>query len=547
MIANNLHIMATIGPTFKEYSDMKDAIKHNCTWFRLPLGYRTEDHEGHLDILRKAEKEIKTPINILFDFPSERPRIDKTEGTPVSENSRITLKVEDNGAEGMVINGLKNILKDLNPNEHVWFLDGRIIARITRILKNSIDIIIETGTGTLKSGNSLVFPDSNIRYEPVTDFDIRILKELDRKNKYIDWIALSMISSFQDVEMVKQLLQKEISYMPKLMAKIETRAAVNHIEEIVQSADGVMVARGDLGQILPYSELPNTEKKIVDTANYFHKTVFIATQFLEDFAQNGIPQKAELIDLASAKWLGADGIMLGKETVFSKFPMESIYLAESVLKETISLDMKWLIKARNTSSRVIAIEGPDGVGKTTLCNRLNNARYTIIRGVPAEWEHHNMKKRMISSKSWVSSAFYFLSGVIENEEFIQSVDSDIIISDRSVWSSMVVHYKQNPQCLQQLCSMLALLAPHIEFPRKIIVLNPGFEIARKRINQKNQTDRELDNLLPQKREVYDNEIEFFYWLQKLSLNIVFVDTSADEATVTEAVLKELNYDSDNNL
>ena len=528
-------IMATIGPTFESEEQFRIAISKNCTWFRLPLGYRNREHVKHVALLRKIEKETNVKINILADLPSERPRIKSIQDFELFPG--LEFSIGDNTS--IPVTNFMGIIPYLSIGENVKFLDGRITCKILSIEDCSITLKVITGKGIIKSNNSIVFSDSPIRYKAIVPDDLVILKEFEKQGTPIDWIALSMISSKKDIEEARSTLLSNLNKVPCIMSKIEIKTAVDNLEDIVKISDGIMVARGDLGQSIPYEDLPNAEKLIVDYSRSDNKIVFIATQTLEVFAESGLPQRSELIDLANVKWLHADGVMLGKETVWSKHPIECIDLASKVMQKTSDLDMDWVLYCKKNECNLVAIEGPDGVGKTSVIEELKAKGFQTIRGIPKYWENAILKKLMISTDSWISSAMYFLSGGIENKKFINIDSNFFTFSDRCIWSSLAVHYKKDPKLLPEICKLLSLFSKYAQFPRKIFVLNPGFKNIINRINMKTDEEREFDALLPLTTQAYDNEMNFFKWLQDIGIPVVFIDSLGTPEVIADQILSAL--------
>ena len=503
-------VMATPGPTFETSELFKRAIENNCRWFRLPLGYRDRDHLTHAKMLKAAADGVS--IKLMADLPSERPRFGTIEAYSLEEGDQFVIKTEGSALEGLTVHAFDDVIERLLEGERVFILDGRIICRITEVLDGALRLTVEHGSGTLKSGNSLSFPDSKVHYRPVDAQDVKMLKAFEEQGTPVDWIALSMLTDAEEIATAKKILSGALKHMPLIMSKIETAEALENAEAIVKASDGVLVARGDLGQSIPYHQLPNAERKVLDIAKFYKRLSFVATHALEIFAETGVPQRAELIDLGAIKWLGADGIILCKETVWSKYPIESIALADKVINETTALNLSWVTACKETESQIIALEGADDA----LLERLRSKGYEPIRSVPSEWERHDMKARMLNSRQWISSALYFLSGVLENESFVEDSDRSIIFADGSIWSNIVTCYKKNPERLPELCSLLAIIAPYVDFPKKIIVLDGGFETANNRLE-------------------HDREIAFFEWLKKLGLSVSIVDASLG----TDAVLRNL--------
>jgi len=187
------------------------------------------------------------------------------------------------------------------------------------------------GTIPLKSSNALFLPDSASGFTAITQPDRALLLEFAAAKLIPDWVALSLIASPEDVRDGRAEARKCLGADVRIMAKFETVAAVECAEEIIDLADGVMVARGDLGLAVGYTRLPGVQEQLVAAARRVGKPVVVATQILETFAATGIPQRPELSDLSLIARQRADAIMLGKETVFSPRPLDCIRLASEVL------------------------------------------------------------------------------------------------------------------------------------------------------------------------------------------------------------------------
>jgi pyruvate kinase len=168
-------------------------------------------------------------------------------------------------------------------------------------------------------------------FKAITPLDRDLLKEFPAAGLLPDWVALSLIATPQDVREGRAEAQKLLGAQVRVMAKFETVAAVERAEAIIDVSDGIMVARGDLGQSVGYRRLPEVQENLVAAARRAGKPVVVATQILETFAATGLPQRAELSDLSLIARQRADVIMLGKETVFSPRPLDCIRLACEVL------------------------------------------------------------------------------------------------------------------------------------------------------------------------------------------------------------------------
>ncbi|MEE3421227.1 MAG: hypothetical protein VZR11_00740 [Succinimonas sp.] len=234
-----------------------------------------------------------------------------------------------------------------------------------------------------------------------------------------------------------------------------------------------------------------------------------------------------------------DGVMLGNESAMSKHSSEYTELALGEIYKTSDLDLDWVVNCKNNECNIIAIEGPDGVGKTSVIEELRVQGYQTIRGIPKDWENPALKKLMISTDCWLSSAMYFLSGGIENRKFISIDDNILSFSDRCIWSSLAVHYKKDPNLLPEIFKLLSLFSKYAQFPRRIFVLNPGFDNVLNRINMKTDEEKAFDVLLPLTKQAYDNEMIFFKWLQEVGIPVVFINDSSMPKVIADKVLISL--------
>ncbi len=521
--------MATIGPTLETAESISSAIDAGAGWFRFPTGYRNRDHVTHALLVREVAKSKGSDVKILFDLPSERLRLGSISPREVAPGIELSFFDSDGRCFGehVGIPGLEKLRGTIEPGHRVLALDGRIVLRVLEFDSKFLRTVVERGTGQLQTSNSVIFPDSTADFALFESADVDLLRKADAAGLVPDWIAFSMVTSVEQFNSAVTALQEFLPNSVRFMAKLETREIILKGEEIIQASDGIMVARGDLGLVVEPEELPQIQKKLVEIAKAKCKPVIVATQFLENFASSGIPQRCELTDLATAAWQGVSAIMLGKETVYSNHPIESIRLATQCLKAASRIRLPISLFLRDPrslyigdSSRVIAIEGGNGVGKTTLIEsiRVNHPDWMIRRGVPDAWMEPQMKMRMIRDADWVASAFYFLSGAIElNRELLEFIQQQVspphICLDRSLWSTLAVHVGHDPRRLGELMQMLELMGGHICVPNKTIILIASPETLGRRISEKQPSERVFDELT-QNFDYWEREVAFYYWLQE---------------------------------
>jgi pyruvate kinase len=331
--------MATLGPTLEKQEDLRQAIQAGVRWVRLPCGYRQRPHVENALAARAAATQTGLPIQLLLDLPSSRPRTGTMKDLHLAVGDAVLFwdpeataeAPSKNGAWPVPLPGLRELVDKLAPNHRMWFCDGRLNFVVDGLQGGFVATHLVEGTIPLKSSNALFLPDSSSGFTAITQLDRDLLKEFAAAKLTPDWVALSLIASPQDVCEGRADVRKCLGAEVLVMAKFETVAAVECAEAIIDVADGVMVARGDLGLAVGYTRLPGVQEQLVGAARRAGKPVVVATQILETFAATGLPQRPELSDLSLIARQRADVIMLGKETVFSPRPLDCIRLASEVL------------------------------------------------------------------------------------------------------------------------------------------------------------------------------------------------------------------------
>jgi pyruvate kinase len=332
-------IMATLGPTLEKPEDLRLAIEAGVRWVRLPCGYRQRPHVENARAARAAASQAGQPIQLLLDLPSSRPRTGTMKDLNLAPGDKVlfwdseatTESPARNGAWPVPLPGLQELIDKLAPNHHMWFCDGRLNFVVDGLHDGFVTAHLVEGTIPLKSSNALFLPDCSSGFTAITQADRDLLKQFAKANLVPDWVALSLIASPEDVNEGRAEARTCLGTEVRIMAKFETVAAVECAEAIIELADGVMVARGDLGLAVGYKRLPEVQEQLVLAARRAGKPVVVATQILETFAVTGLPQRPELSDLSLIARQRADAIMLGKETVFSPRPLDCIRLASEVL------------------------------------------------------------------------------------------------------------------------------------------------------------------------------------------------------------------------
>ncbi len=326
-------IIATIGPATDTVKSLSALIKAGVNVFRLNMSHG--DHASHSAVFKKIRQcstKADQPVAILMDLCGPKIRVGKFENNSIllKKNAKMVVSCSKNmGREGLIISQYKQLCKDVKKGERILFDDGNLECLVESV--NGKEILCKvTYGGELKNNKGINLPDSKVSASSFTakdKKDVQLAMELGA-----DFIALSFVRSAKDVDGLKKYMRKTNVELP-VIAKIEKPEAVANIDEIINSAYGVMVARGDLGIELPAEEVPLIQKQIINKARANHRPVIVATQMLESMIQSARPTRAEVGDVANAAMLSTDAVMLSAETAVGLYPVKAVQMMDKVLRE----------------------------------------------------------------------------------------------------------------------------------------------------------------------------------------------------------------------
>ena len=326
----SIKIIATLGPATQSEKAVRELFQAGADAFRLNFSHgKQEDHLRNIDYIRKIESEESRPIAILGDLQGPKIRVGRMTGGEafLNEGERFRLDLDENPGTATRAPLLHPEVFDvLEEGANILLNDGRIRLVAERTGRDFVETLVLTG-GTLsdyKGGNvpNVVVPVSAITARDRDNLEFAL-------DKGVDWIALSFVQRPEDVAEAYKLVNGRAA----LMAKIEKPAALERIDEIIDLVDGVMVARGDLGVELPLEEVPGAQKQLVLKARRAGKQVVVATQMLETMVGSRTPTRAEISDVATAVYDGADAVMLSAETAVGEFPTESVLVMNRVAEK----------------------------------------------------------------------------------------------------------------------------------------------------------------------------------------------------------------------
>lgn len=318
-------ILATLGPASGDVEIMKQMIRNGMDAARINFSHGTyETHTTIINNLKIAREALNVPIPLILDTKGPEIRI-KTFGTEkiyLEQGSEFTLTTEDLvGDQHIVSVTYQNLPHDLQVGSRVLIDDGLIELKVRSLTDTEIHCVV-INSGFLSSRKGVNVPDVYVNLPSLTERDVEDIMFGIKMG--FDYIAASFIRSANDILNIRHVLEKNGGEHIRIIAKIESRDGVNNIESILEVADGMMVARGDLGVEIPPEEVPIVQKQLIHRSNVVGKPVITATHMLESMVKNPRPTRAEANDVANAIFDGSDVVMLSGETANGNYPVESI-------------------------------------------------------------------------------------------------------------------------------------------------------------------------------------------------------------------------------
>ncbi|CAN5877040.1 pyruvate kinase [soil metagenome] len=322
-------IVATLGPASSTRAQMRTLFEAGADVFRLNFSHGThDDHRQRVEQLRGLEKEFKHPIAILMDLQGPKLRLGAFAKGPMVLKKGQTLRLDMNAAPGTakrVPLPHPEIFKAARPGGLLLIDDGKVRLRIVSHEDDTIDTEVEVA-GTISDRKGVNLPNLVLPMSPMTPKDHRDLAY--GLTLGVDWIALSFVQHANDIAELKKLVAGRAA----VMAKLEKPAAIDHLDEIIEQSDGIMVARGDLGVEMPPEAVPPLQKRILAACRVAGRPAIVATQMLDSMVHAPTPTRAEASDVATAVYDGADAVMLSAESASGDYPVESVTIMDRIIK-----------------------------------------------------------------------------------------------------------------------------------------------------------------------------------------------------------------------
>jgi len=325
--SRKVRILATLGPASDSPAMIRRLAEVGADAFRINMSHGShQDHARRIAAIRALEAELDRPTTIVADLQGPKLRVGRFKGGKAELRSGQRFVFDRDGKLGdsarvTVPHG--EIFAAAEPGMRLLVDDGKLVFRVIEPGARRIEAHVETG-GTISDNKGLNVPDAVLPLAALTDKDrIDLAFALEQG---VDWIALSFVQRPEDVAEARRLIGGKAN----LLAKIEKPAAIDRLEGILELADAVMVARGDLGVELPPEEVPPLQKRIVEAARRMGRPVVVATQMLESMIASPSPTRAEVSDVATAVYDGADAIMLSAESASGQYPCEAVEMMNRI-------------------------------------------------------------------------------------------------------------------------------------------------------------------------------------------------------------------------
>ena len=328
-------IICTIGPACENEATLTKMCQAGMNVARLNFSHGThEEHAAKFDLIKSVRDKLSLPIPIMLDTKGPEYRIKTFENKKItlSEGDVFTFTTEDVVGDNTKVSvTYKNLTKELSVGDKILLNNGLVVFEVKNL--TDTEAICQTLVGgELSDRKSMNFPNKVFKSDYLSQADKDDI--LFGIKQGIEFVAASFVSTKKDVESLRNFLNENGGRDVDIIAKIENRAGVDNIDEICEVADGIMVARGDLGVEIPFVEVPSIQKYLIKKCRLLGKRVITATEMLESMIHNPRPTRAEISDVANAVYDGSSAIMLSGETAAGKYPAEAVKNMAEIAKYT---------------------------------------------------------------------------------------------------------------------------------------------------------------------------------------------------------------------
>ncbi len=438
-------IICTLGPAVDSEDMIRTLIRTGMDAARFNFSHGSHpEHLARLNMLKAVRDAMGRPVATILDTKGPEIRIKsfETKTITLEPGDPFTLTTEDvTGNQGLVSVTYPQLHEELQPGQEILIDDGLVAIRVERIEGTNIVCTVENG-GTLSANKSINIPGVHIQLPALTEKDIDDIR-FGVENDF-DFIAASFVRRAADVEAVRAVLHDCGGDDVKIIAKIENQEGVDNLDAILEAADGIMVARGDLGVEIPAARVPILQKQMIRKGLQQGKPVITATQMLDSMMRNPRPTRAEVSDVANAVYDGTGSVMLSGETAGGKYPVEALTAMVGIVTETESAIDYWkqfqkqrVLPASNINDAIthtccLTAKDLNAKAILTATNSGRSARM-ICRFRPAcpiaALTMHEKVRRQLNI-SWGVTPY--LTGEVNSTDRIFSLSAEVALKERLV-------------------------------------------------------------------------------------------------------------------
>ena len=438
-------IICTLGPAVDSEDMIRTLIRTGMDAARFNFSHGSHpEHLARLNMLKSVRDAMGRPVATILDTkgPEIRIRSFETKTITLEPGDPFTLTTEDvTGNQGWVSVTYPQLHEELQPGQEILIDDGLVAIRVERIEGTNIVCTVENG-GTLSANKSINIPGVHIQLPALTEKDIDDIR-FGVENDF-DFIAASFVRRAADVEAVRAVLHDCGGDDVKIIAKIENQEGVDNLDEILEAADGIMVARGDLGVEIPAARVPILQKQMIRKGLQQGKPVITATQMLDSMMRNPRPTRAEVSDVANAVYDGTGSVMLSGETAGGKYPVEALTAMVGIVTETESAIDYWkqfqkqrvlpasnindaithtcCLTAKDLNAKAILTATSSGRSARMIC------RFRPACPIAALTMHEKVRRQL--NISWGVTPY--LTGEVNSTDRIFSLSAEVALKERLV-------------------------------------------------------------------------------------------------------------------
>ena len=444
-------IICTIGPASQNEAVLTRMCLAGMNVARLNFSHGThEEHKEKIELIKKVRDDLDLPVAIMLDTKGPEYRIGTfAEGkAEVEEGALFRFTTEDvEGDETRVSVSYKNLIRDLTVGDQILVCNGLVIFRVEELTDTDAICRVVVG-GTLSNRKSMCFPNKVMSGPYLSEQDKADL--LFGIENDVDFVAASFVSTRQDVEDLRRFLNENGGENIDIIAKIENRSGVDNIEQICQSCEGIMIARGDLGVEIPFVEVPAIQKLLISKCRMLGKRVITATEMLETMIYNPRPTRAEISDVANTVYDGSSAIMLSGESAAGKYPVEAVRCMAQIAEYT---EEHTSYRQRFLTSEFTIHNNLDAISHATCAMAIDvEARGIVVCSVSGK------TARMVS-------------------RFRCPVDIVGMTTDKKVWRKLSLSWGVTPVLADQFPSMDVMFYYALNSAKKVLNLKPGDNVV----------------------------------------------------------------------